>query len=1106
MSIFRSTFNKTTQGQLKARQNALNNRTPQAIIQANSRNSWVRMTSSVDVDGDDGKLANQYILQGGVLYNKSLRYGIGDQSSAYSNTSPSNKPYNNDAKAGTAGLKPMPGIKSVDIKSKTAYGSLREVTVNFSCNNIQQLEDLELLYMRPGYTVLIEWGWTPFLDNEGNLKSNIEFYDGVLKRGKERDQIFLDLFQKSKQYFGNYDAMFGYVKNYNWTARMDGGYDCTTTVISIGEVLESLKVNWVPSNIDEIDKNNGVWGSSSTEATLTTTTSPNTTSYTTSTRAGTFNPTTVLSTTDSTHTDLKAYYAKSILSGLLYELYRKCLSQLVDIPTVSNYKLFAFAYRTNPIPDSIVISGYQVYITLESFLKILNEKVLLQANGKPYITVSTSPSEYDDTLVEDAKDNPENSLLCLAHPLQVSVDPTVCLITNPIWAGGVDTSGIGDGADNGPSSKFDAEAGAILKSISSVSTLDFTAETIIGQRLLKNIVPTAPEANSNATEFVKAFTRSYIKQGKWIIKYPGVDINNFNSIKSSLIINDIYNVLEKLSNNVGNLESTHPDVYNTLFNEDTCMSIIESTIKSDLDIRVRATTLVKKGESQFAVEYLKTLQAKTNKSFQYKDELGKISNIFLNVDMLYRLSINPDLHDQKTQELKLYQYLKQILKEVQDSIGGVNNFEIHVDPQDSVARIIDLNYIDANNRATAYSNAFQIEMANTSGSVRSYSLQSQIFPEQGAMIAISAQVGGGGAQGYQNNTMLNFNNSLEDRIIPKKIAPSPILTTTTLSPKEQLTQLKENLKTIQGSFFPEVNNKNNNAISPNSNIDQSKTSEYKNTLKNIITYLQGITNSNTKNRAIIPIKMSLTMDGIGGLVIGHLFKIPPDLLPRGYKYINEIGAKLLQIVTTLDHKIENGDWTTTIGAQQIVTNEPTGETTSFKDITTTNAKTGETKINLPPTPNADDLRSTLQILGYRAKGIELSSAGDISKEIANAGIAVAKKIKEKLPNIDIVFTSGNDTFHKNITDYTSRHKTGNAIDLTVFPASPNNISAVEKIIQGFAAGNTPNFKFINEYTNPTRKATGGHFHLSWGQGSEGTAYVNNAIALANKRLIEKYSV
>ena len=1096
MSIFRSTFNKTTQGQLKARQNALNSRTPQAIIQANSRNSWVRMTSSVDVDGDEGKLANQYILQGGVLYNKSLRYGVGDQSSAYSNTSPSNKPYNNDAKAGPAGLKPMPGIKSVDIKSKTAYGSLREVTVNFSCNNIQQLEDLELLYMRPGYTVLIEWGWTPFLDNEGNLKSNIEFYDGVLKRGKERDQIFKDLFKKSKEYFGNYDAMFGYVKNYNWTARMDGGYDCTTTVISIGEVLESLKVNWVPPNVDEIDRNNGVWGildETKIPSALLSTDDKKIQDNTRTPKAIADAATKAVSV----HVDLKSYYSKSILSGLLYELYSKCLAQLVDKPTVSDYKLFAFIYRTNPIPDSIVLSGYQVYITLESFLKILNEKVLLQAGDKKaFITLSSSPSELDDTSIEDPKDNPENSLLCLAHPLQVSVDPTVCLITNPLWAGGVDTSGIGDGADNGTIGIFDGPARVILSDQYTANT--FLDDDLIGSRLINDIKPYSKDGleENRANDFIKSYTKAYFENKKVV---PNVT----NSIVYAV---EAARKLGELSDNVGKLDERSPNIYKLLFDENTATNIINKNIKNELIEKTRVAALVKKGKSPFAVEYLKTLQVKINRSFQYKDELGKISNIFLNVDMLYRLSISPELQDQKTQELKLYQYLKQVLKEVQDSIGGVNNFDIHVDPQDSVARIIDLNYIDATNRATAYNNAFQIEMANTSGSVRSYSLQSQIFPEQGAMIAISAQVGGGGAQGYQNNTMLDFNNSLEDRIIPKKIAPRLLSTNTIPSPSEQLIVLKENLKTIQNSFFPEVSNKTNSNISPNSNTDQSKTSEYKNTLKNIIAYFQGITNSNTKNRAIIPIKMSFTMDGIGGLVIGHLFKMPPDLLPRGYKYENSIGARLLQIVTTLDHKIENGDWTTTIGALQIVTNEPTGEITTFKDITTVNATTGETKINLPPSPNADSLRSTLQILGYRVKGIELSSAGDISKEIANTGIAVAKKIKEKLPNIDIVFTSGNDTFHKNITDYTSRHKTGNAIDLTVFPASPNNISAVEKIIQGFAAGSTPNFKFINEYTNPTRKATGGHFHLSWGPGSEGAAYVSNAVALANKKLIEKYSV
>ena len=155
MSIFRNTFNKTIQGQLNRRQLALQDRKPQSILQLNSRNSWVRMTSGVNVNGSNA-LANNYVMLGGVLLNKKSRFGVGDASKAYSTGAPSLKPYNTDAKAGTAGIKPMPGVTSIDIKSKSAYGSLREVTVNFVCNNIQQLEDLELLYMRPGYTVLVK--------------------------------------------------------------------------------------------------------------------------------------------------------------------------------------------------------------------------------------------------------------------------------------------------------------------------------------------------------------------------------------------------------------------------------------------------------------------------------------------------------------------------------------------------------------------------------------------------------------------------------------------------------------------------------------------------------------------------------------------------------------------------------------------------------------------------------------------------------------------------------------------------------------------------------------------------------------------------------------
>ena len=76
------------------------------------------------------------------------------------------------------------------------------------------------------------------------------------------------------------------------------------------------------------------------------------------------------------------------------------------------------------------------------------------------------------------------------------------------------------------------------------------------------------------------------------------------------------------------------------------------------------------------------------------------------------------------------------------------------------------------------------------------------------------------------------------------------------------------------------------------------------------------------------------MDGIGGLVIGHLFKIPPDLLPRGYGS-DTTGGKLIQTITGINHKVANGDWTTTIDALNIVTNDSSdGITKPFNDLLT----------------------------------------------------------------------------------------------------------------------------------------------------------------------------
>ena len=141
----------------------------------------------------------------------------------------------------------MPGITSANIRTKSAYGSLREAKVNFVCHNLRQLEILELLYMRPGYPVFMEWGWSPFILNDGTIENQ---FPSIIDRN-----IFWSDTQITQEYLqteviklkgetnGNYDGFLGFCTNFDYSVREDGGFDCSTELISMGEVIDSLKVS-----------------------------------------------------------------------------------------------------------------------------------------------------------------------------------------------------------------------------------------------------------------------------------------------------------------------------------------------------------------------------------------------------------------------------------------------------------------------------------------------------------------------------------------------------------------------------------------------------------------------------------------------------------------------------------------------------------------------------------------------------------------------------------------------------------------------------------------------------------------------------------------------
>ena len=225
MSIFKESFKPYVQKQIAQRETKVGSSNRNYFL---TRQCTIRMASGVDIEGSSDTAKNN-ILEGGTKSNEELRGGF---NSSY------------DSPKNGFGKIPMPGITSVRIQTKSAYGSLRQATVNFECHSTDQLSLLEKLYMRPGYPCLLEWGWEPYLKNDGTQGSNLLYLSSNEKFWKgeyNQDTLQKAVIDKKESFEGNYDGMYGIVKDFNYSVRPDGGYTCKTELISIGEVLESIK-------------------------------------------------------------------------------------------------------------------------------------------------------------------------------------------------------------------------------------------------------------------------------------------------------------------------------------------------------------------------------------------------------------------------------------------------------------------------------------------------------------------------------------------------------------------------------------------------------------------------------------------------------------------------------------------------------------------------------------------------------------------------------------------------------------------------------------------------------------------------------------------------
>jgi putative chitinase len=392
--------------QIAARQRVIGKkvgRTNEDLLYMNSKAGWIKLSSAVNTlsPGQQAQLrggmdpnkilgnnarAKSNILLGGLLSpNGGLRQGI-DVDGGYNQ----NAAYNN--RADNTGIRPMPGITSMNVKSKNTYGTLREAEVKFMCWTLQDFEAMEELYLRPGYTILLEWGHSMYIDNSGNLQKDVQTVgDMFFLDGTTMCQLTQRIGEIRKSADNNYEAMIGYVKNFSWNYTPDGGYNCSVSIISTGEILESIQIRFDPAQRGAVLED----------------------------------PT----------TDAGKEQAKSI--------YHFFISKMANITDRSSINIPTIQEQLGPIGDKLLIDNLVYFqkvtfdetsywydkaaemhwISLRLFFDIFNTQISPVDTSKAQGTCSRTLTRFNTDFAKSSK--------FLTSPEHFSIDPSTCVLAKP---------------------------------------------------------------------------------------------------------------------------------------------------------------------------------------------------------------------------------------------------------------------------------------------------------------------------------------------------------------------------------------------------------------------------------------------------------------------------------------------------------------------------------------------------------------------------------------------------------------------------------------------------------------------------------------------------
>ena len=136
-------------------------------------------------------------------------------------------------------FRPDPGVTELtsEYESTTNVHFVRKVTISWKCWSLEDLNRLSERFLTLNKLVYVEWGWNyknkpPFSligspSGLRTIRNPKKLREEVLKSGK-----------------GEFDAVIGYINNFEWTTSEGGGFDCTTYITCNGVDILNQRINF----------------------------------------------------------------------------------------------------------------------------------------------------------------------------------------------------------------------------------------------------------------------------------------------------------------------------------------------------------------------------------------------------------------------------------------------------------------------------------------------------------------------------------------------------------------------------------------------------------------------------------------------------------------------------------------------------------------------------------------------------------------------------------------------------------------------------------------------------------------------------------------------